>query len=46
MLPLSRLATALLLSATTLLSATAMAEEARYNRSRCAPRSIRKSPTT
>src|SRR3990167_5959778 len=31
MLPLSRLATALLLSATTLLSATAMAEEARYN---------------
>ena len=31
MLPLSRLATALLLSATTLMSATAMAEEARYN---------------
>ena len=31
MLPLSRLATALLLSATSLLSATAMAEEARYN---------------
>jgi len=31
MLPLSRLATALLLSTTTLLSATAMAEEARYN---------------